>query len=423
MPLTKNVGEHPTEGVPIKVLHVDDEQGFLKASKQILETKGDYEVDLASSVEEALEKIKDQTFDIIVSDYQMPGKDGLQFLKELRGRGDNIPFIIFTGKGREEVAIQALNLGADHYINKVGDPETVYFELTHGINQVVDRARILVELSRSEERFRSLIESATAGVCVLDLRGCFTYVNKALADMVGFSVSEMIGQRFTDFLPREDKIVASQRFNKEALLGVEIEPFDFQITRRDGRTIHLASKPTGLYVNGKLVAFQAIIVDITEHKRAKEEVEKADQLWSLTFDAISDLVLIIDKNHVIVKANKAFSEFAGCKTEDLIGKHCFEVVHGTEEPWSNCPHTQALAIGKPVTEEVNDPNIGTPLLITNSPIFDENGEILGCVHIAKDVSQLKKAEKERNQKANDLILINSLNNAINRGDDFHDIIK
>lgn len=72
-------------------------------------------------------------------------------MKELRENGNDIPFIMFTGKGREEVAIRALNLGADLYFNKVGDPETVYGELAHGIHQAVEIKRAEMEIWRREE--------------------------------------------------------------------------------------------------------------------------------------------------------------------------------------------------------------------------------------------------------------------------------
>ena len=95
---------------PVRVLHVDDDAGFLKTAKLILEMQGAFQVETASSVEEAAEKMKKEEYDVVVSDYQMPGKDGLQFLKELREKGNSIPFIVFTGKGREEIAMKALNL-------------------------------------------------------------------------------------------------------------------------------------------------------------------------------------------------------------------------------------------------------------------------------------------------------------------------
>ncbi len=106
----------------IRVLHVDDDSDFLVVSNRILEQQGSFQFEYALSVEEAYEKMKKKEFDVIVSDYKMPKKDGLQFLTELRTNGNNIPFILFTGKGREEVAIGALNLGADYYINKLGKP-------------------------------------------------------------------------------------------------------------------------------------------------------------------------------------------------------------------------------------------------------------------------------------------------------------
>ena len=97
----------------IRVLHVDDDSCILKIAKQCLEMEGPFQVDTALSVEEALMKLEKDKYDIVVSDYQMPEKDGLDFLKALRSKGDAIPFIMFTGKGREEVAIKALNLEAN----------------------------------------------------------------------------------------------------------------------------------------------------------------------------------------------------------------------------------------------------------------------------------------------------------------------
>jgi DNA-binding NarL/FixJ family response regulator len=128
-----------SKATPIHVLHVDDDAPFLDLSRQILADMGNFEVDNACSVDEAFEKLAACKYDIIVSDYEMPQKSGLQFLKELRSQNSDIPFILFTGKGREEIAMLALNLGADGYFNKQGDPETVYGELAYGIRSSLDR--------------------------------------------------------------------------------------------------------------------------------------------------------------------------------------------------------------------------------------------------------------------------------------------
>ncbi len=126
----------------IRVLHVDDDFCFLEVSKQILLLERGFNVDTALSVNEAFKKMQSQVYDVIVSDYEMPQKDGLDFLKKLREQDNQIPFILFTGKGREDVAVRALNLGADRYLNKNGSPEAVYCELVHAINNTVGTEKV-----------------------------------------------------------------------------------------------------------------------------------------------------------------------------------------------------------------------------------------------------------------------------------------
>ena len=82
----------------------------------------------------------------------MPGKNGLHFLKELREEGIDTPFIVLTGKSREEIAIQALNLGADHYVCKATSPETLYGELAHSLVFAVERRKALILRSRGSWR-------------------------------------------------------------------------------------------------------------------------------------------------------------------------------------------------------------------------------------------------------------------------------
>jgi len=106
----------------IRILHVDDESQLIEITKIFLERMGDFEVIPVTSAKDALTILEENGIDVIISDYQMPKMDGIELLKIIRERRDDRPFILFTGRGREEVAIEALNLGADRYIQKGGDP-------------------------------------------------------------------------------------------------------------------------------------------------------------------------------------------------------------------------------------------------------------------------------------------------------------
>ncbi|MHC4804761.1 MAG: PAS domain S-box protein, partial [Planctomycetota bacterium] len=123
-------------------------------------------------------------------------------------------------------------------------------------------------------------------------------------------------------------------------------------------------------------------------------LKQAAKQWSKTFDATSDLAFVQDKDFRFVKVNKSVCDLLKVKPEDLIGKKCYEILHKSDKPWPNCPLAKALKDKKPHTEEVDDPNIGIPLLITAFPSFDENGELTSVVHIATDITERKRMEDE-----------------------------
>lgn len=106
-------------GIP-RALIVDDEPDLLELASVYLRQKSDFEVLTAQSAKEALKILEELEVDVIISDYQMPGMDGIQFLKKIRNKGNDIPFILFTAKDSEELAIEALNCGADFFVKKGG---------------------------------------------------------------------------------------------------------------------------------------------------------------------------------------------------------------------------------------------------------------------------------------------------------------
>ncbi len=141
----------------INVLYTDDEPALLEIGKLFLEQSGEIQVETAISAIEGLRLLEDHTFDAVVSDYQMPGMDGITFLKQLKASGNTTPFIIFTGRGREEVVIEALNGGADFYIQKGGEPLSQFAELIHKIKIAVGRKRAGDAQQQDEIRVQTLL--------------------------------------------------------------------------------------------------------------------------------------------------------------------------------------------------------------------------------------------------------------------------
>ncbi len=133
----------------------------------------------------------------------------------------------------------------------------------------------------------------------------------------------------------------------------------------------------------------------SEDIRLKSEKEMifATEQWRATFDSITDLVSVHNNEFRIMRTNMAFANFLRTKPEELIGKHCYEVVHNLDSPFPGCPHMEMLKTGKAETKEIFNTKYGLHLMITVSPIF-ERGEIVGSVHYIKDITERKKAEEE-----------------------------
>ena len=137
--------------------------------------------------------------------------------------------------------------------------------------------------------------------------------------------------------------------------------------------------------------------DITERKQIEEKLKQAATEWRTTFDSIADLISIHDRDFKLVGVNKAFADALNMKTEDLIGKNCYEMVHCTDGPISLCPHVKTLETKKPTTAQFFEPRLGVHLEVTTSPVFNEAGEITGSVHVARDITERKKLEQLKDE--------------------------
>ncbi|MGD9490142.1 MAG: tetratricopeptide repeat protein [Methanoregulaceae archaeon] len=178
----------------ISVLFVDDEPALLEITRLFLERSGEMKVDTCRSALEAMERLKSNTYDVIVSDYEMPMMDGIVFLKILRAEGDNTPFIIFTGKGREHVAKEALNNRADFYLQKGSDPKSQFAELDGMIRQGLQRKIAEESLHSADRRMVDIINHLPDATFAIDSEGTVVSWNRAMEEFTGIRAGQMIGK-------------------------------------------------------------------------------------------------------------------------------------------------------------------------------------------------------------------------------------
>jgi PAS domain S-box-containing protein len=310
----------------IHVLHVDDDSGLLKITKQCLEMEGPLQVDTALSVEEALMKLEKDEYDIVVSDYQMPGKDGLDFLKALRSKGNAIPFIMFTGKGREEVAIEALNLGANQYLNKMGETETVYVELAHSITELAKTRKAEEKQRESEEKFRDLFEKANDGLVFVDLSGRIVDLNQKAAEIAEKRKGDIVGKSFLELglVSLSDAPVLVEKLGQQAM-GKPTERFEFEIERENGEKRSIEISSTFIRKNNMPTGSLAIVRDITERKKAEEALRESEERFS-TISAATFEGIGISEQTKIIDANDQLEKMLGYEPGELIGKSVFDFV-------------------------------------------------------------------------------------------------
>ncbi len=154
-----------------------------------------------------------------------------------------------------------------------------------------------------------------------------------------------------------------------------------------------------------LVVFENLSAEKSElalERRLRDQIEKAKGEWERTFDSIPDLIMILDSERKIMRANRPLAERLGLRVQELVGKPCFKYLHGTGGPPHSCPLLGVSKDRKPYTREVTYENLNGEFEVTVSPILDENGKLEGVVHVCRDITARKQVERERQQLLSDL---------------------
>lgn len=265
----------------ISILYVDDEPGLLELCRIFLEQTGEFRVDTVESEEEALAELDKKQYDAIISDYLMPVMDGISLLKSIRQRHGDIPFILFTGRGREEVVIDALNNGADFYIQKGGDPKVQFVELMHKVRQAVNKRQAEDALRRSESQYRSIIDNVQDMLYRTDMKGKITMISPAGAKLAGYdSADEMIGLDLAQTLYADSQ--ERKKFLAILARKVSVNAYPLVLRNRNGHPYHVTASSHYFYdAQGNVLGIEGIIHDVTHLKRVEDALKEANRKLNL----------------------------------------------------------------------------------------------------------------------------------------------
>jgi CheY-like chemotaxis protein len=202
----------------IRVLHVDDEREFVDVAASLLEREtDDITVETETDPDAALDTLAGGEFDCVVSDYNMPETDGIEFLGAVREDHADLPFILFTGQGSEQVASEAISAGGTDYIQKTSDTSQ-YTVLANRIENAADQYRARRRVKRANRRRRRMLERITGGYLELDADLVVTDANEQAEtlldtsrdDLVGLDVQEQLADTdASDLLDAYESVVAT----------------------------------------------------------------------------------------------------------------------------------------------------------------------------------------------------------------------
>ena len=188
----------------INVLHVDDDPAFLDLASRMLD-RTDERIDVTTETDPrvALDRLASSAIDCVVSDYDMPQMNGLEFLRHVREDHPKLPFVLFTGKGSEEIASEAISAGVTDYLQK-GPREDQYALLSNRIVNSVERHAAEREIDETRTRFSKLLEHSADYIFIIDSDGTLTYVTPSVERILGYDPDELVGDEAFDYLHPDD---------------------------------------------------------------------------------------------------------------------------------------------------------------------------------------------------------------------------
>lgn len=368
-----------------RILYVDDEQDLLTLTRIFLEKNGEFQVDINQSATEILASGTLSTYDAVISDFQMPGMNGIEFLKAVREKLPDLPFLIFTGRGREEVVIEAINNGVDFYLQKGTDPNSQFAELMQKVKEAIHRRRAEKERRESEEMFSTVFRVSTNMEVIIDLKtGAIIDVNESFLAATGFTRDEVIGKTSL-----EAKIGATESESllflvKDLKPGGSIRDYNLPLLTKSGEKLNAKVNFEYLVISGRHLLFlQGIDIDIL--RRSETTLER----FRFMVEKSADEIYLVNPDGDIEYVNKAAAQSLGYTVAELIGKSTsvFDPVFG---PRFRNHFEEIKSHDLPPFETTHITKDGRNVIKEMRSVFLQDGDMEFVCGFARDITERKK---------------------------------
>ncbi len=251
-----------------------------------------------------------------------------------------------------------------------------------------------------DAKWSSLLSVIGALVVILDRRGGIVFFNRACEETTGYTAAEVLGRVFSDFLIPAEDIPGVRTVFAALQAGQFPNRHENDWIAKDGARRRIAwSNTTVLDKCGGVAFVIGTGLDVTERRKAEQQIERAKREWEQTFDAVPDLIAIIDTRRRVVRVIRAMAARAGCTPASLVGASCCAVLHGAAGAPPDCPLSHLITDGHEHTSEFSIEHLGGYFSVSVTPLRGADGVVWGAVHVARDITaQQTAAEVVRNAR-------------------------
>ena len=273
-----------------RVLVVDDDEAFATLTRTFLTRIDDsLLIDIQTDPTAVVEQLQTSSYDCVVSDYDMPTQNGLQLLSSIRSIDDHLPFILFTGKGSEEIASKAVSKGVTDYLQKKGSTDQ-YTVLANRIQNVIEQRRSTQALEASERRYRTLVETSPVGIHIFDRNGVLLYANEASAALFGAdSPEDVVGDCVLEYIHPADRAEAETRLANIFQNNSSAPEITQQVVSKNGETKYTLTATSPITYKGK-PAGQAVSHNITAQVATEKQLAEQTETIEILHAAAGALM-------------------------------------------------------------------------------------------------------------------------------------